>query len=81
MKKILNFLMTNQITYSIGMLLVYAFYGAVFGISLTPSAFIVYKVFTILDFSVLWHFIVFTITIGICLYLFFIVSLFVFGVV
>jgi len=80
MKKILNFLMTNQLTYSIGMLLVYAFYGIVFGISLTPSAFLVYKVFGLFDFSVFWHFLVFTITIGVSLYLFFIIALIVFGV-
>ena len=81
MKKILTFLMSNQITYSIGMLFVYAFYGAVFGISLVPSAFIIYKVFGILDFSVFWHFLVAGITIGVSLYLFFIVALLVFGIV
>jgi len=81
MKKILNFLMTNQITYSIGMLLVYAFYGAVFGISLMPSAALVYKVFSVLDFSIISHFIIFTVTIGIGLYLFFIVALLVFGII
>ena len=81
MKKILTFLITNQVTYSIGMLFVYAFYGAVLGISLVPSAFLVYKVFNILDFSVLSHFILFTITLGISLYLFFIVALLIFGVV
>jgi len=81
MKKILNFLITNQITYSIGMLFVYAFYGAVFGISLAPSLLLIHKVFNILTFSIPWHFLIFTITIGISLYLFFIVALLVFGIV
>jgi len=81
MKKILNFLMTNQLTYSIGMLFVYTFYGAVLGISLMPSSFIIYKVFGLLDFSSLYHFLIFTITIGASLYLFFIVALLVFGIV
>ena len=51
MKKFFNFLLTNQLVYTIGMLFVYAFYGAVFGISLFPSAFILYKLFNILDLS------------------------------
>ncbi len=81
MKKILKFLITNQVTFSIGMLIVYAFYGAVFGISLIPSAILIYKVFSLLDFTELWHFMLLAITIGISLYLFFIVALLVFGVV
>ncbi len=80
MKKILNFLVTNQITYSIGMILVYIFYGAVFGISLVPSMFLVYKIFSLLDFSLWWSFLIFGITIGASLYLFFIVALIVFGI-
>lgn len=81
MKKILNFLLTNPITYSIGMLIVYAFYGAVFGVSLTPSLLIASKVFSLLDFSTYYHFLIFAVVIGICLYLFFITALLVFGVV
>lgn len=81
MKKILTFLMTNQITYSIGMLIVYAFYGAVLGISLVPSALLIHKVFSLLNFSHFSHYIIIAITIGISLYLFFIVALIVFGIV
>jgi len=81
MKKILNFLLTNPITYSIGMLIVYAFYGVVFGISLLPSVLLVHKVWTFLDFSTIWHFVIITITIGVSLYIFFIVALFVFAIV
>lgn len=81
MKKFFNFLLTNQFIYTIGMLFVYIFYGAVFGISLFPSAFILYKLFNILDFSNISHFILFLISIGVSIYLFFIVALIVFGIV
>lgn len=81
MKKILNFLLTNPITYSIGMLIVYIFYGAVLGISMAPSVLLVYKVFTLLSFSSYWDFIIITIVTGISTYLFFIVALLVFGIV
>jgi hypothetical protein len=62
------------------MILVYIFYGAVFGISLVPSMFLVYKIFSLLDFSLWWSFLIFGITIGASLYLFFIVALIVFGI-
>lgn len=81
MKKLFNFLLTNQITYTIGMLFVYVFYGAVLGISLLPSILLVQKVYSLLDLSNLTHLLCFTITIGVSVYLFFIVALFVFGIV
>lgn len=81
MKKILNFLLTNPVTYSIGMIIVYAFYGAVLGVSLIPSFLIIYKTFSLLDFSSLWHFLIITVTFGVSVYLFFIVALIVFGIV
>ena len=81
MKKFLYSLITNPIIFSIGMLIVYAFYGIVLGLSLTPSLLIIYKVFNLLDFSIWQHFIVLAITIGINIYLFFIVALLVFGIV
>lgn len=81
MKKILNFLVTNTITYSIGMLFVYTFYGAVFGISLTPSLFLIYKISNLLNFTKFLDFAIIGITIGASIYLFFIVALIVFGIV
>lgn len=81
MKKILNFLLTNPITYSIGMLFVYMFYGVVLGISLVPSVLLIYKVFTMLDFTSVWHFVIITIVSGVSTYLFFIIALLVFGIV
>ncbi len=81
MKKFLYSLITNPIIFSIGMIIVYTFYGLVIGASLAPSLFIVYKTFHLLDFSVWYHFIMMGITIGICLYLFFIIALFIFGIV
>jgi len=81
MKKFINFLISNPLTYTIGVLLSYVFYGAVFGISMVPSAFVLLKMSQLLELNNILHIILFCLTIGVAIYLFFIVALFVFGVV
>jgi len=81
MKKIISFLMTNTITYSIISLCIYAFYGALIGISLAPSIFVIYKFITILDLSKIVNICLLGIVIGVSVYIFFIVSLIVFAIV
>jgi len=81
MKKIFSFLMSNPLTYTLGVLLSYVFYGAVFGISMVPSVYLVYVVSQNLNFSNIINILFLCLTIGVSIYLFFIVALFVFGIV
>lgn len=81
MKRILKFLLTNPVSFAIGTLLTYIFYGAILGISITPSAILMHKVYSLLSFLNPVHIMIFTILSGISIYLFFIVSLLVFGIV
>jgi len=81
MKKILEKLVNNPMVFGIGSLMSYIFYGAVIGISLFPSGYLLYRVYQYLDFSQIMHLFVFMLCIGVSVYLFFISALFVFGIV
>lgn len=81
MKKIIGFLMTNTITYGIISLFVYAFYGALIGISLAPSIFVVYKYISTVDMNNILNICLLGIVIGVSIYIFFIVALIIFGIV
>jgi len=81
MKKFMQFLVTNPLTFGIGSVLSYIFYGIVLGISLFPSGYLVYNAYRYLEITKITHFIIFFLVIGISVYLFFIAALFVFGIV
>lgn len=81
MKKLIQFLMTNTFTYSIISLLTYAFYGAIIGVSITPSIYFVGRIFQLLSFQNGIDFLLFGLSIGLSIYLFFIVALLIFGIV
>lgn len=81
MKKIINFLMNNCITSTIILLITYIFYGVVIGISLIPSASLIYLFLQCITLDSILSIILLAITIGVCVYLFFITALIVFGIV
>ena len=81
MKKIIQFLMGNVITYTIISLLTYVFYGAVIGISLAPAVYIIYQYINIVGLGSILNIFLFAITLGVSIYVFFITALLVFGIV
>ena len=81
MKKIFGVLVSNPLIYTIGVLMSYVFYGVVFGISMVPSAYFIYEVSQNLEFNNILNILLLCLTIGVSIYLFFIVALLVFGVV
>lgn len=82
MKKILQFISTNPITYGIANFLLYIFYGLLIGIALIPSVCLVLYFFYNADFfkAQILNICVFAASIGVGVYLFFITGLLVFGV-
>ena len=80
MKKIIQFLMSNFITYSIISLLTYVFYSIVIGISLMPSIYIMYKYITVIGLNSILKILLLGPIIGIFVYMFFITALVVFGI-
>lgn len=81
MKKIIGFLMNNPLTSMIISLITYIFYGSVIGVSMVPSILIVFKFIEYVKLDSLKNIVLFGIVIGISIYLFFIVALFVFAIV
>ena len=81
MKKIIEFLMNNWLTSTVISLIVYIFYGLVIGVSMIPSALLIYEFVKYVGLNDIKTIILLSITIGIAIYLFFIVALIVFGVV
>jgi non-ribosomal peptide synthetase-like protein len=80
MKKLLSALMADPICNAIMSILVYAFYGAVIGISLTPSAFFIYTMYKIVPPTSLLNVFLLALCIGASVYMFFIVALIVFAI-
>jgi len=80
MKKIVEFIMNNIITSFIVSMLTYIFYGMVIGISLIPSVIIIYEILQYININNLQNLIVLAVVVGVSIYLFFIVSLIVFGI-
>jgi len=81
MKKLLQSLINNPIIFGIGSVISYLFYGVVIGISLIPSAYLLYQIYQLLQLAQLSHFILFMLCIGVSIYLFFVTALLVFGIV
>ena len=80
MKKIIDFLMNNSVTSMIISLITYAFYGAVIGISMIPSIFLVYKYVQNTEINSIKNIVLLAVIIGISIYLFFIFALLVFAI-
>ena len=80
MKKLIEALIKDPICNAILSILTYAFYGAVIGISLTPSIIFLYKMLEIIPLNSILNVFLFTLCIGCSIYLFFVVSLIVFGI-
>ena len=81
MKKIIEFLMNNWLTSGIISIVTYVFYGVIIGISLAPSIYITYIFLQNVKLDSILNLILFSINIGICIYVFFISALIVFGIV
>lgn len=81
MKKIIQFLMTNTITFSIISLFIYAFYGAIIGTSLAPSVYIIYKYISVIGLDSGLTIFLFALILGLSIYVFFITALIVFAIV
>lgn len=84
MKRIIQFLMNNPITFGALSLLTYAFYGVMIGICLIPSCLWVHWIWseiTQLPISEIVEIILLALSVGIAVYMYFIVSLVVFGIV
>ena len=79
MKKIVPFLMSNAIAYSILSLMVYVFYGAVIGVSLMPSFCMIHACASAFGLSGGWPLLLLALTLGLSVYVFFIAALMVFG--
>lgn len=80
MKKVLGFLMSNPITSALATLITYAFYGCVIGICMVPSIYLITFVNSQIDLVGIKEYAIFGITLGLAVYLYFIISLLVFGV-
>ncbi len=80
MKKLIEALIADPICNAIMSLITYIFYGAVIGLSLTPSAFLLYWVGVFLPFNSFLNVFLFALCVGVAIYLFFIVALIVFGI-
>ena len=80
MKKALRVMTENKILFIIISLLTYAFYGTLIGVSLMPSAYIIYKYVTLAGLGGVSRVMLFAIVLGLSLYVFWITSLFVIGI-
>ena len=81
MKRLIQFIMTNVVTYTIISLLTYVLYGVIIGISLAPAVFIVYNYISIVGLSSVLNIFLFAIILGVSIYIFFITALIVFGII
>ena len=81
MKKFLSALIADPICNAIMSILIYAFYGAVIGVSLTPAGMFLYKMYELLPFVNLLNIFLFCLCIGASIFMFFITSVIVFGIV
>ena len=81
MKKIIAFIMNNPVTSALISPITYVFYGAVIGVSLVPSIYIVYTFLKNIALDGFVNILLFAITIGVSVYVFFISALLVFAIV
>lgn len=80
MKKLVEALMADPICNAILSLITYIFYGAVIGLSMTPSALFLFKISRIIPLYNLLNVFLFALCVGIAIYLFFVVACIVFGI-
>ena len=80
MKKIIKFLTTNPITFTLISLLTYIFYGAVIGTCMIPSFLFIKWILGIISLNEILGIILLAISVGVSIYIYFITSLFVFGI-
>ena len=80
MKKLISALMADPICNGIMSLLVYIFYGAVIGLSLAPSGLFLYKMLDYIPLNSYLNVFLYTLCVGVAIYMFFIVALIVFGI-
>ena len=80
MKKFISALMADPICNAIMSIFVYIFYGAVIGISLAPSALFLFKMLDVIKLDSYLNIFLYSLCIGVAIYMFFIVSLIVFGI-
>lgn len=80
MKNFISTAMDNPIISCIISLITYIFYGIVLGISLIPSVLFIYFVYNFIGVFDIYHLILFALSIGVSIYIFFITSLIVFGI-
>lgn len=83
MGKLIKFLTTNPITFGVISLVNYAFYGAVIGICMVPSIIFVKKLLELISgmsISEIANIVLTAIIIGIAIYIYFITSLIIFGI-
>ena len=80
MNKTIRALIENKILFLIASLLAYAFYGTLIGVSLMPSACIVHAYVTLAGLGSMTRVLLFAIILGLSLYVFWITSLFIFGI-
>ena len=81
MKKIIGCFMNTPICNFLVSLLTYVFYGLVIGVSMFPSAYIIYLYVTNIALDSLLPILGLALLSGVCVYLFYIVALIVFGIV
>jgi hypothetical protein len=81
MKKFLTALIADPICNAFMSLFIYIFYGAVIGLSLTPSAIFLYYVSIFLPFNSVLNILLFALCVGVAIYMFFICAIVVFGIV
>ena len=81
MRKIIGFFMNNPVCNFLISLLTYIFYGLVIGISAFPSIFLIYTYLKNIKLDTMLNIVGLALTVGVAVYLFFIVALIVFGVI
>lgn len=81
MKKLIQFLTTNPIMFSLVSLLTYIFYGLVIGASMIPSVLGIKYLLNYIDLNTIQGTIYLALGIGVAIYVYFITSLVVFGII
>ena len=80
MQKLIKFLTTNPIMFSLISLLTYIFYGGVIGTCMIPSFLFVKFVLNYIDISEILGIVILALTVGVAIYIYFITSLIIFGI-
>ena len=81
MQKLIKFFTTNPLMFSLVSLFTYIFYGVVIGVSMIPSFLFIKYIFSLINIEQTVGIILLAISVGVAIYIYFITSLIVFGVV